>query len=487
MIKQTKVEYSVAYIVSPCAMAAAGLEELINNQGVATKIILLNDASIDTTHSEDDDVIDTSGLYVFYIPKESFYFLLMLIYIAERIKKVHPDTDFVFISGVSCSWLHQNILQMAGGEKFVFSAKIISSKLSVKRLEQYFTRVRENLPFTSRDRFTVNKRGMSNEGLTPRETEVLLDLFSGTDTALIERNRNVASKTLYNQRKSGLRKMVENSAELSGKLPGASKRWKARLAQTEMSSYEKDFVTGIEMQEVYQVYQPIINTLREICGFEILTRWRQKGYVIPPNEFIPDLKSESVLLLLTAMSLKNAIDGINRYEGKYFFSINIHPDLIDCPGLVKMCIEACRQLKDTRWKSQLVLEFSEKSDFYISRDVVNNLNILSGMGMILFLDDCFSEGSVFFPVRKFSFKGYKLDKSIIDDVLTSKDDIALITSLSGYCSMTGRQCIAEGVEDVFTFEKLKRLGVELFQGYFFHQPASEEELAALVLKSNQFK
>lgn len=372
---------------------------------------------------------------------------------------------------------------MAGGEKFVFSAKIISSKLSVKRLEQYFTRVRENLPFTSRDRFTVNRRGMSNEGLTPRETEVLLDLFSGTDTALVERNRNVASKTLYNQRKSGLRKMVENSAELAGKLPGASKRWKARLAQTEMSSYEKDFVTGIEMQEVYQVYQPIINISREICGFEILTRWRQKGYVIPPNEFIPDLKSESVLLLLTAMSLKNAIDGINRYEGDYFFSINIHPDLIGCPGLVNMCIEACRQLKDTRWKSQLVLEFSEKSDFYTSRDVENNLNMLSGMGMILFLDDCFSEGSVFFPVRKFSFNGYKLDKSIIDDVLTSKDDIALITSLSGYCSLTGRRCIAEGVEDVFTFEKLKRLGIELFQGYFFHQPASEEELAALVLKS----
>lgn len=483
MIKQTKVEYSVAYIVSPCAMAAAGLKELISNQGVATKVILLNDASVDTTHSEDDDVIDTSGLYVFYIPKESFYFLLMLIYIAERIKKVHPDTDFVFISGVSCSWLYQNILQMAGGEKFVFSAKIISSKLSVKRLEQYFTRVRENLPFTSRDRFTVNRRGMSNEGLTPRETEVLLDLFSGTDTALVERNRNVASKTLYNQRKSGLRKMVENSAELAGKLPGASKRWKARLAQTEMSSYEKDFVTGIEMQEVYQVYQPIINISREICGFEILTRWRQKGYVIPPNEFIPDLKSESVLLLLTAMSLKNAIDGINRYEGDYFFSINIHPDLIGCPGLVNMCIEACRQLKDTRWKSQLVLEFSEKSDFYTSRDVENNLNMLSGMGMILFLDDCFSEGSVFFPVRKFSFNGYKLDKSIIDDVLTSKDDIALITSLSGYCSLTGRRCIAEGVEDVFTFEKLKRLGIELFQGYFFHQPASEEELAALVLKS----
>lgn len=105
------------------------------------------------------------------------------------------------------------------------------------------------------------------------------------------------------------------------------------------------------------------------------------------------------------MSLKNAIDGINRYEGDYFFSINIHPDLIGCPGLVNMCIEACRQLKDTRWKSQLVLEFSEKSDFYTSRDVENNLNMLSGMGMILFWMTVFLKEVFFFLSENFLLMG----------------------------------------------------------------------------------
>jgi EAL domain-containing protein (putative c-di-GMP-specific phosphodiesterase class I) len=480
MTNKVKKEYSVAFIFSPCAMAAAGIKELMNNQKVDSKFILIDDVSVNAIYSGEEDVIGASGLCIFYIPKESFYFLLMLKYISEKIKTLHPDIDLVFISDVSCSWLYQNILQMAGGERFIFHAKIASSRLSVKRLEQYFLRVRERLPFTSRDTFTVINRGLGNEGLTPRETEVLLDLFNYAGTTFVQKNKCVASKTLYNQRKSGLRKMIGNSAELAGKLPGASKRWKARLAEKEMSGYEKDFVTGIEMQEVYQVYQPIVNISREICGFEILTRWRQKGYVISPDEFIPGLKSESVLLLLTAMSLKNAVDGINRYGGKHFFSINIHPELNSCPGLVKMCTEACRQLKDTRWKNQLVLEYSEKSDFHKSSDIIDVLKSISQLGVTVYLDDCFSEGSVFFPVRKHSFDGYKLDKSIVDNILTSKEDMALITSLTGYCSMTGRHCIAEGIEDIFTFEKLKKLGVEFFQGYLFYKPASITDLTSLI-------
>ncbi|EJG2192155.1 TPA: EAL domain-containing protein [Klebsiella oxytoca] len=480
MTKRKSEKSAQACIFSPCFVAATGLKELLSAQGFDTRVVLLSELQAGSEPSQSKDVKEECGLYVFYIPRESFYFLITLMEIARRINEKKADVDFVFVSSVSCSWLHRNILQMPGGESFTFNARITSSRLSVNRLGQYFQRIKLNLPFISRDTYMINKGGDGNVGLTPRETEVLLELFSYTGTMIVSKNKCVASKTLYNQRKSGLRKMVENSAELAGKLPGASKRWKARLAQKEMSGYEKDFVTGIEMQEVYQIYQPIINISREICGFEILTRWRQKGYVISPDEFIPGLKSESVLLLLTAMSLKNAIDGINRYGGKCFFSINIHPDLNSCPGLVKMCIEACRQLNDSRWKSQLVLEFSEKSDFHKSPDIIDVLKSISQLGVTVYLDDCFSEGSVFFPVRKYSFDGYKLDKSIVDNILTSKEDMALITSLAGYCSMTGRHCIAEGVEDMFTFEKLKKLGIELFQGYLFYKPVSITDLTSLI-------
>lgn len=480
MTKGKSGKYTTACIFSPCFASAEGLSELLKAQGFDSSIVLLSDRESGYKNIQSREVKDDDGLYVFYIPRDSFYFLITLMEIAQRISNKNSSAGFVFVSSISCNWLYRNILQMKGGERFTFNARIISSRLSVNRLEQYFKRIRLNLPFLSRDYLAIDNSNDRNEGLTPRETEVLLDIFSCNKSLLIQKNKSVAAKTLYNQRKSGLRKMVENSAELAKNLPGASMRWKARLAQSEMSVYEKDFVTGIEMQEVYQVYQPVINSSKEIRGFEILTRWNQKGAIIPPDTFLSELKSDSVLMLLTAMSLKNAIDGINRYEGKYFFSVNIHPGICGFSGLVNMFTEACRQLKDIQWRNRLLLEYSEKSNFYESHDILDTLRSISQLGLGLYLDDCFSEGSVFFPVRKYSFNGYKLDKSIVDNVLSSKEDQALITSLAGYCSMTGRHCIAEGVEDMFTFEKLKKLGIELFQGCLFYKPASITDLKSFI-------
>ena len=474
---------TTACIFSPCFASAEGLKELLKAQGFDSSVVLLSDRGAGHENIQSREVKDEVGLYVFYIPRDSFYFLITLMEIAQRISNKKSSAGFVFVSSVSCNWLYRNILQMKGGEQFTFNARIISSRLSVNRLEQYLKRITLNLPFLSRDHFAIDNSNDRNEGLTPRETEVLLDTFSCNKSLLIKKNKSMVAKTLYNQRKSGLRKMVENSAELAKNLPGASIRWKARLAQSEMSVYEKDFVTGIEMQEVYQVYQPVINSTKEIRGFEILTRWNQKGAIIPPDRFLSKLKSDSVLMLLTAMSLKNAIDGINRYEGKFFFSVNIHPEVCGFPGLVKMCAEACRQLKDVKWRNRLFLEYSEKSDFYKSHDILDTLNSISQLGLCLYLDDCFSEGSVFFPVRKYSFNGYKPDKNIVDNVLSSKEDRALITSLAGYCSMTGRYCIAQGVEDVFTFEQLKKIGIDIFQGDLFYKPVRIAELPLLLIKS----
>lgn len=275
--------------------------------------------------------------------------------------------------------------------------------------------------------------------------------------------------------------MVENSSELAKSYPGASKRWKAKLPESQMSSFEKDFVTAIEMQEVHFVYQPVVNSSEKIVGFEILTRWHQSGRNVPPEEFFPELKSQSVLLLLTAMCFKHAIEGINIYRGKFFFSVNIHPIVAASPGLVNMCSEACRQLKDTRWKNQLVLEYSEKTDFSHSTDVLEIFKSISKQGLNIYLDDCFSDQSAFFPVRKYYFNGYKIDKYIINCFHTNSDDKALLLALSGYCSMTGKRCIAEGVEDHHVFDSLRRLGIEFFQGFYFFNPLRFEELSVLKL------
>ncbi|QZY80900.1 EAL domain-containing protein [Klebsiella sp. CTHL.F3a] len=467
-------------IISPCNYAASGLSHLLKS--------VFEKESVSVVINEDTDISEILlkmtnsevNSYMVYLPDEPFYFLLVLRIIITADKYYCPQSKFIFVSGVSCFWVRQNILHMSEGSFDHFVTKVISSKLGVKRLGMYIERTELNLPYEVREYYIAEKSGIDTPALTLREAEALIDYFSLPGSTLVPRNSQVAPKTLYNQRKSGLKKMVENSAELARRLSGASRRWKAAIAPDELSSGEKEFIAGIEMQEVYPVFQPIVDTSRQICGVEILTRWCQKGKNIPPETFIPELKSESVLLLLTAMGLKNAIDGINRYDGKVFFSVNIHSKLAGCSGLIRMCAEACRQIKNMQWRNRLVLEYSEKSDFHKSHDIIDVLESISTLGVTLYLDDCFSEGSVFFPVRKYSFDGYKLDKSIVDNILTSKEDMALITSLAGYCSMTGRHCIAEGVEDMFTFEKLKKLGIELFQGYLFYKPVSITDLTSLI-------
>lgn len=91
-------------------------------------------------------------------------------------------------------------------------------------------------------------------------------------------------------------------------------------------------------------------------------------------------------MLLTAMSLKNAIDGINRYKGNFFFSVNIHPGICGFSGLVKMCAEACHQLKNVQWRNRLLLEYSEKSNFDKSHDILDTLRSISLLGLGLYLD-----------------------------------------------------------------------------------------------------
>ncbi len=53
-------------------------------------------------------------------------------------------------------------------------------------------------------------------------------------------------------------------------------------------------------------------------------------------------------------------------------------------------------------------------------------------------------------------------------------------SIQIYSDMTGRECVAEGVDSKEKFEKLVALGVKRFQGYYLSRAVKEEELDRMV-------
>ena len=96
------------------------------------------------------------------------------------------------------------------------------------------------------------------------------------------------------------------------------------------------------------------------------------------------------------------------------------------------------------------------------------------------LDDCFSQSSVMFPVRSVRFSAYKLDMSIVNDMQRDPHALALIKSLLYYCQLTGSRCVAEGVDSLDKFNRLKALGIDHFQGYFISPPVERENVSDLI-------
>lgn len=233
-------------------------------------------------------------------------------------------------------------------------------------------------------------------------------------------------------------------------------------------------------KEIFPVYQIITDKNKKGRGFEILLRWKRNGKMIKPACFLTEVISFELWLQITSMVIDSAVSGINKYEGKYYFSINIPPQLAFGNSLPVMAKKAVTMLIKPQWAVNLVFEFAETIDVTKDKEIPVTMKRLRNTGCRLFLDDCFSNHQSMLPIRQVRFDGLKLDKDIVDNFVTNDHDHYLIKAMQIYCDMTGSDCIAEGVDSKDKFEKLVALGVKSFQGYYLANEVIEDELDRMV-------
>jgi EAL domain-containing protein (putative c-di-GMP-specific phosphodiesterase class I) len=75
-----------------------------------------------------------------------------------------------------------------------------------------------------------------------------------------------------------------------------------------------------------------------------------------------------------------------------------------------------------------------------------------------------------------SFDIVKIDKSILWDSEESELGQIILESCVHMIKQMKRKILVEGVETKEHVEKLQKLGVDYFQGYFFSKPIRQKEL-----------
>lgn len=126
------------------------------------------------------------------------------------------------------------------------------------------------------------------------------------------------------------------------------------------------------------------------------------------------------------------------------------------------------------------VEITETSMLHDPQGVGQTLARLREMGLRVAIDDFGTGYSSLSHLKRFPIDTLKIDKTFVADILTDKDDTAIVSAVIAMARALEIEVIAEGVETEAQRALLSSLGCDSYQGYLFSRPLPAGEFEALL-------
>ncbi|MBV7275096.1 EAL domain-containing protein [Clostridium sp. PL3] len=233
---------------------------------------------------------------------------------------------------------------------------------------------------------------------------------------------------------------------------------------------------AIKKEEFKLLYQPQICTFTgKAVGFEALLRL--KNTPISPAQFIPVAEETGLIVEIGRWVTKEAISQISIWKQK---GLVLKPIAINFSAKQLNDFNYIEFLKNTLKKAgvearYIEIEITESIFLEKKEENIAFINELKCLGIKIALDD-FGTGYsslsylTFLPVDKI-----KLDKSLNDKFL-ELENIKVMDSLVSLANSLNLEVVAEGIEDLVQYKRLKIARCNYIQGYLFSKPLEVEEV-----------
>lgn len=242
----------------------------------------------------------------------------------------------------------------------------------------------------------------------------------------------------------------------------------------------------IERDELSVHYQPLYCPEAEtVSGCEALLRWtnRELG-PIGPDEFISVAEESGLIEELGLFVLERAMTDIKQLNSQrndmLKVAINVSTkQLLYSPivwhlqnFLVSLDVDPA-MIKIEITESVLIEDFDR---------AIEVLRQIRQLGIQLSIDDFGTGYSSLSYLSKLPCEEIKIDRSFIQNILTSRDDESLVQSIIAMAKALNRNIVAEGVETAEHLEKLTAFGCDFIQGYYISRPIPLDEFTNFVAK-----
>lgn len=248
-------------------------------------------------------------------------------------------------------------------------------------------------------------------------------------------------------------------------------------------NYIKAYVeTAIENDEFVVYLQPKFDIHKEVLkGSEALIRWNYKNKeFLSPARFIPFFEKDGSIGKIDDIVLKKVCEAIARWkkEGKplYPISINLSRNRMYDKDLISHLTSI---VDEYGIEHELIdFELTESAGYDNTDHMIKILEELRSAGYKISMDDFGTGYSSLSLLTKMPLNTLKIDKSFVDNVSTSserEEDIIVVKHIITLAKELGFTCLAEGAESKPQVDKLRELGCEVIQGFYYSKPISIDE------------
>lgn len=250
---------------------------------------------------------------------------------------------------------------------------------------------------------------------------------------------------------------------------------------------ETDLHKAIDENRVVAFYQPIValDTGR-IVGFEALARIEhpERG-IIPPSEFIGIAEETGLIVPLCEQILSQACGQTARWRDEMGLdepltvSVNLSARNLADDGLMDMLSAV---LDESGIEAgNLRLEVTESLIMANPESTARRLAELKELDVRLVLDDFGTGYSSLSRLRRFPLDTLKIDRSFVMPMITEALDQELVRIIVTLAHTLGMDVVAEGVETKAHATRLRKLGCEFAQGFFYAAPLPAEAAGKLLV------
>lgn len=243
---------------------------------------------------------------------------------------------------------------------------------------------------------------------------------------------------------------------------------------------------AIENNEFLLAYQPIVRLdTGQMIGVEALIRWQQPGAtntgMLFPHDFMPLLEKTGLSVQVGKWVVEEACRQAAEWNHQFpnrpamFVTVNLGARQLAASDFRDHVVRAITGSGVQPW--QLCLDITESALRFNRSTAWSSLRELKDMGVKLGLDDFGTGVASMMYLREFTLDLIRIDRVFVSGMEISKEDRAIIKHIAGLAHDLGLVAIAEGVENADQSAHLKKLGVDLAQGYYFGKP----ELANVVV------